>query len=48
MWIVILWLVAGILAIANMKKTDSWNLKFNYIVTWIVLMVNLICNYINT
>ena len=44
-WIVILWLIAGALTIVSMEKTDSWHLKFNFIVTWIVLMMNLIYNY---
>ena len=48
MWKVILWFFAGTLTIANMEKTDGWQLKFSYIVTWIVLMVNLICKYMIT
>ena len=46
MWMVIIWLIAGTLTIINMKKTDSWPLKVNYIITWIVLVVQLICDCI--
>ena len=45
-WMVILWLIAGALTMANMTKTDSWNLKYNYVITWIVLMVFLIDKYL--
>ncbi len=44
-WLVIIWLFAGALTMINMKNTDSWNLKFNYILTWIVLMIFLIDRY---
>lgn len=40
--IVILWLIVGALTMVNMTRTDSWNLRFNYVITWLVLMVNLI------
>lgn len=46
-WLVIIWLIAGALTMINMEKTDSWNLKFNYVITWLVLMVNLIANCFN-
>ena len=45
-WMVILWLIAGALTMANMTKTDSWSLKYNYVITWIVLMVFLIDKYL--
>ena len=41
---VIIWMIAGALTMVNMKQTDSWNLKTNYIITWVVLVVNLIAN----
>ena len=45
-WMVILWLIAGVLTIASMTKEDSPSLKFNYIITWIVLMMYLIDKYL--
>lgn len=42
MVVVIIWLIAGVLTMATMAKMDSPALKFNYVTTWIVLMVNLI------
>lgn len=48
MVIVMVWLIAGVLTMASMTKTDSLGLKFNYVITWIVLMVYLIANCFNT
>lgn len=42
-WIVILWLIAGILTIIG---NDEHTLKFNYIITWIVLMFYLVDKYV--
>lgn len=42
-WIVILWLIAGILTIIG---NDEQVPKFNYIITWIVLMLYLIDKYV--
>lgn len=42
-WIVILWLIAGVLTIIN---DDKQTLKFNYIITWIVLMIYLVDKYV--
>lgn len=46
-WIVIIWLIAGILTMVNMTKTDSLSLKVNYVITWLILMLNLIANCLN-
>lgn len=44
-WLVILWLIAGVLTIIN---PDKQTLKINYVITWIVLMTQLIDKYLLT
>jgi hypothetical protein len=44
-WLVILWLIAGVLTMIN---KDEQSLRISYIITWIVLMTQLINNYILT
>ena len=47
MWIVILWLIAGLLELALAGK-DKHVSKFVFVITWIVLMTQLIDNYLLT
>ena len=42
MFSIILWLIAGIL---TLFAQDKKALKINFFITWFVLMVNLISNY---
>lgn len=42
MFNIIVWTAAGIL---TMLSNDKIVLKVNYVITWIVLMFNLIANY---
>lgn len=47
MWIVILWLIAGLLELALVGSDDSVP-KFAFVITWIVLITQLIDNYLLT
>ena len=41
---IIIWLIAGI---TTLSIQDKKILKFDFVVTWLVLMVHLICDYIH-
>ena len=42
MFNIIIWLIAGIL---TLFIQDKQTIKINFFITWAVLMVNLICDY---